>query len=157
VLHRFGAFKYDGQLPVAGLVLDAAGNAYGGTWSGGTYNCGIAFKLEPSGSRWKEKVLYNFGGRWSRGCAPLYTLALDAAGDLYGSNLGGDKKCGPCGVIFKLSPQKSGKWKYSVLHTFHGTEGADPYGVILDDKGNIFGATEDGGKYNMGVVFEITP
>ena len=70
---------------------------------------------------------------------------------------GGDKKCGPCGVIFKLAPQKSGKWKYSVLHTFHGPEGANPYGVILDNKGNIFGTTEDGGKYNMGVAFEITP
>ena len=154
VLHRFGSFKQDGQLPAAGLVLDAAGNAYGVTWSGGQYNCGNIFELVPSDGRWKETVLYNFRG--TEGCGPLYTLAFDAAGALYGMAQGGDKKCGPCGVIFKLARQKSGKWKYSVLHTFHGPEGADPYGVILDGNGNIFGTAEEGGKYNLGVAFEIT-
>jgi len=155
VIHYFGSSQYDGQLPVAGLVLDAAGNAYGATWDGGRYNCGIAYKLEPSGSHWREKVLYNFAG--PGGCASLLTPALDGAGNLYGPALGGDPKCGPCGVIFKLAPQKSGKWKYSVLHTFHGPDGAGPWGVILDGKGNIFGTTGYGGKYGYGVVFEITP
>jgi hypothetical protein len=168
VIHYFGSWQYDGLTPVAGLVMDAAGNAYGATWGGGTDNCGIAFKLEPPGSRWqkttptplttglwKEKVLYNFHGY--SGCGSLYTLALDSAGSLYGTANGGDPKCGPCGVIFKLAPQKSGKWKYSVLHTFHGPEGAGPFGVILDSDGNIFGATVQGGKYGYGVVFEITP
>jgi len=156
VLHYFGSSQYDGILPVAGLVVDAAGNAYGVTGAGGKYNCGIAFKLEPSASAlWKETVLHEFLGE--AGCGPLYTLALDSAGDLYGMAQGGDPKCGPCGVIFKLAPQENGKWKYSVLHTFHGPEGADPFGVILDGKGNIFGTTYDGGKYNMGVAFEITP
>jgi hypothetical protein len=70
---------------------------------------------------------------------------------------GGDENCGPCGVIFKLAPQKGGKWKYSLVHTFHGGDGAGPYGVVLDDKGNIFGTTADGGGYNYGVAFEITP
>jgi len=156
VLHRFGAFKNDGILPVAGLVADAADNAYGVTWAGGKYNCGIAFKLEPSiGPLWEETVLHEFLGE--AGCASLLTPALDGAGNLYGPALGGDPKCGPCGVIFKLAPQKSGKWKYSVLHTFHGPDGADPWGVILDGKGNIFGTTGYGGKYGYGVVFEITP
>ncbi len=156
VIHYFGSSQYDGILPVAGLVVDAAGNAYGVTWAGGKYNCGIAFRLEPSGGAlWKETVLHEFLGE--AGCGPLYTLALDSAGALYGMAQGGDKKCGPCGVIFKLAPQKSGKWKYSVLHTFHGPEGADPFGVILDSKGNVFGTTFDGGKYGYGVAFEITP
>jgi hypothetical protein len=154
LMHCFGSRKNDG-LGTSGLVLDAAGDAYGATVEGGTDNCGIAYKLEPSGGRWKEKVLYNFHGY--TGCGPLYPLALDGAGTLYGMAQSGDPKCGPCGVIFKLAPQKSGKWKYSVLHTFHGPEGADPYGVILDSKGNIFGSTYDGGKYGWGVVFEITP
>lgn len=157
VLHRFGSFQNDGTLPNAGLVLDDAGNAYGATVAGGTYNCGIVFKLEPSGGHWKERVLYDFGGSWSRGCAPRFTLALDPAGNLYGSNQGGDPNCGPCGVIFKLAPQKSGKWKYSAVHTLHGDDGAGPYGVILDSEGNIFGTTGAGGKYSWGVAFEITP
>jgi len=157
VIHYFGSSQYDGQLPVAGLVVDAAGNAYGATWSGGRWNDGTVFRLTPStGGRWKETILWDFPPGVP-GAGPLYTLALDHAGALYGMAQGGDKKCGPCGVIFKLAPQKSGKWKYSVLHTFHGPEGADPYGVILDGKGNIFGTTYDGGKYGAGVAFEITP
>lgn len=156
VLHRFGSFKNDGILPNAGLVLDSNGNAYGATVAGGEYNCGNIFKLSPStGGHWKETVLHQFRG--PEGCAPLDTLALDPAGALYGMAQGGDKKCGPCGLIFKLAPQKNGKWKYSVLHTFHGADGSDPYGVILDGKGNIFGTTLDGGKYGLGVAFEITP
>ena len=156
VLHYFGGSKNDGILPVAGLAIDAAGNAYGVTWAGGKYNCGIAFKLEPStGALWKETVLHEFLGE--AGCGPVYTLALDSSGALYGMTQAGDKKCGPCGNIFKLAPQKSGQWKYSVLHTFHGTDGAGPFGVILDSKGNIFGTTYQGGKYGYGVVFEITP
>jgi hypothetical protein len=34
---------------------------------------------------------------------------------------------------------------------------AFPRGVIVDDKGNIFATTENGGTYNSGVAFEITP
>jgi uncharacterized repeat protein (TIGR03803 family) len=29
--------------------------------------------------------------------------------------------------------------------------------VSIDDKGNLFGTTENGGTYNAGVAFEITP
>jgi uncharacterized repeat protein (TIGR03803 family) len=157
VLHRFARFKSDGLRPYAGLAVDAAGNAYGATSAGGAYNGGTVFELTPSASgRWTQKVLYDFPS-CDNGCAPLYTLVLDGAGGLYGMAQGGDPACGPCGVIFKLAPQKSGKWKYSVLHTFHGIDGSDPYGVILDGKGNIFGTTDDGGKYGLGVAFEITP
>jgi hypothetical protein len=154
VIHVFGSRKNDGTLPNAGLVLDEAGNAYGATYAGGTYNCGIAYKLERSGSAWKEKVLYDFGSHDD--CGPIFTLARDAAGNLYGMAQDGDPKV-QCGVIFQLAPQKSGTWKYSALHIFENTDGCGPNGVILDSKGNIFGTTGGGGKYNMGVVFEITP
>jgi hypothetical protein len=60
-------------------------------------------------------------------------------------------------VVFKLSPQKNGTWKYSVIHKFTGADGGFPYGVILDDKGNLYGTTQAFGKYNAGVAFEITP
>jgi len=29
--------------------------------------------------------------------------------------------------------------------------------VIIDGKGNLFGTTTSGGKYNAGVAFEISP
>jgi hypothetical protein len=39
----------------------------------------------------------------------------------------------------------------------NGADGGFPYGVILNDKGNLYGTTQAFGKYNAGVAFEITP
>jgi hypothetical protein len=52
-----------------------------------------------------------------------------------------------------------------VLHTFQGSDGANPSAiVIMDSKGDLFGTTSDGGShsggcadYGCGVVWEITP
>jgi len=56
-----------------------------------------------------------------------------------------------------LTPQKNGKWKYTVLHKFTAADGEYPYGVIIDGKGNLFGTTQGFGKYYAGTAFEITP
>jgi uncharacterized repeat protein (TIGR03803 family) len=45
VLHSFGGA--DGANPVAGLLLDSAGNLYGTTEYGGAYNDGVIFKITP--------------------------------------------------------------------------------------------------------------
>ena len=60
-------------------------------------------------------------------------------------------------MIYKLSPQRNGKWKYSVLHKLIAADGEYPNGVIIDGKGNLFGTTQAFGKYNFGTAFEITP
>jgi uncharacterized repeat protein (TIGR03803 family) len=158
VLYRFAAFKTDGYYPYAGLTVDASGTAYGLTAYGGKYGNGTFFKLTPTLSGpWAETILYQFPN-CANGCVPAFTLVSDKAGNLYGSAAGGlDCNGISCGVIFKLSPQKDGAWKYSVLHKFTGNDGAYPYGVVLDDKGNLFGTTNAGGKYNYGTVFELTP
>lgn len=158
VLHRFASSKTDGYYPYAGLTVDASGTAYGVTSAGGKYGTGTFFKLTPTtGGHWKETILYEFPNCHD-GCGPGATLVPDEAGNLYSSGAGG-LDCGgiSCGTVFKFTPQTNGTWKYSVLHKFNGTDGAFPYGVILDDKGNIFGTTMQGGKYNLGVAFEITP
>jgi hypothetical protein len=158
VLHRFAATETDGYYPYAGLTVDAFGNAYGLTSEGGKYGTGTFFKLTPAKSGlWKETILYEFPNCLD-GCVPSFTLVSDQAGNLYSSG-GGGLDCGgtSCGTVFKFSPQKNGSWKYSVVHKFDGNDGAFPYGVVLDSKGNIFGTTMQGGKYNMGVAFEITP
>jgi uncharacterized repeat protein (TIGR03803 family) len=52
----------DGVYPSGGLIFDAAGNLYGMTQGGGTYNHGTVFELTPTaGGGWTETVLYNFG------------------------------------------------------------------------------------------------
>jgi uncharacterized repeat protein (TIGR03803 family) len=61
VLHSFTASP-DGSGPQAGLIRDAAGNLYGTTYNGGTYNYGTVFELTPAaGGGWTERVLYMFG------------------------------------------------------------------------------------------------
>jgi hypothetical protein len=86
-------------------------------------------------------------------------MAFDKAGNLYGAANGGLPDCDgyDCGVVFKLSPQAGGNWKYSVVHKFTAADGEYPLGLIIDGKGNLFGSTQSFGKYHFGTAFEITP
>jgi uncharacterized repeat protein (TIGR03803 family) len=59
VLYSFTGTGGDGNVPWGGVVRDPAGNLYGTTTSGGTYNWGAVFKVDPTG---KETVLYSFTG-----------------------------------------------------------------------------------------------
>jgi uncharacterized repeat protein (TIGR03803 family) len=160
VLHRFLEHSSkDGQSPYSGLVMDKAGSFYGATWVGGQYNHGTVFKLAYTGGKWKETILYDFPN-CAYGCMVEGTLALDKSGNLYGTAAGGTGNCGyACGVVFKLSPQKDDKWKYSVVFDLTPeTGGVQPYyGVIVDDKGHLFGVTSSFGKYGGGTAFEIIP
>jgi uncharacterized repeat protein (TIGR03803 family) len=166
LLHSFPSFPGDGEVVYAGLVLDAEGNLFGATNSGGghgcgqTLTCGTVFKLSPdSNGGWKETILYRFPNP-SNGFSPGASLVFDQAGNLYGTTaLGGNNACANgCGVAFKLTPDSNGKWKYSVLHRFNFKDGANPAAaLILDQKGNLYGTTTLGGAGGYGVVFEITP
>jgi uncharacterized repeat protein (TIGR03803 family) len=154
VMHRFSSHN-DGAYPNGSLTVDASGAAYGTTTHAGPYDNGNVFKLTPADDQWKLTVLYGFPNS-DNGFAPGNDLVFDKAGNLYGT--AGSPACnGGCGVIFKLSPQKNGKWNYSVLHRFSMTDGDNPNGLTMDGEGNLFGTTRGGGKYGYGVVFEITP
>ncbi len=161
VLHSFqGQSKGDGALPYGGLVFDRAGNLYGTTTEGGPTGQGTVFKLTPAAhGRWKETILYAFPD-CSMGCYPQGTLAIDKSGAFYGIGGGGNDCDGvACGLIFKLAPHPGGKWKYGVLYKFTGSDGEWPQGGVILDKSekHLYGATEYGGAYGYGVVFEITP
>jgi uncharacterized repeat protein (TIGR03803 family) len=163
VVHNFGRGG-DGQLPVANLISDGAGNLYGTTSDGGAYGLGTTFELTKLGGRWKEKVLYSFGNPKviSGGGVPYSGLILDTAGNLYGTTFYGvfHSACN-CGTVFELSPKASGGYSEKVLHSFGKTDskdGASPIsGVILDTAGNLYGTTWKGGTDGIGTVFELTP
>jgi uncharacterized repeat protein (TIGR03803 family) len=176
VLHTFCSLTNcrDGAYPEATtLIFDAAGNLYGTTRGGGAYGGGTIFKLTPnSNGSWTESVLYSFCSltNCSDGSLPYAGLIFDAAGNLYGATLGGGNQCFyaiGCGVVFKLTASGDGSWTESVLHTFcsltNCSDGENPYaGLIFDQAGNLYGATEGGGNqcfYNSscGVVFKLTP
>jgi uncharacterized repeat protein (TIGR03803 family) len=161
VLHSFPATKNDGSKLYDGIILDKSGNLYGATSQGGSStNCGVIFKLSPKADgKWDETILYDFP-KPAEGCS-ANTLAFDKKGNLWGTAQGGTgTQCaGGCGVVFKMTPAAKGKWKYSVVHNFAGTDGAIPAAAVIFDKhGNLYGTTELGGPgHSVGVVFEITP
>jgi len=159
LLHSFPATKNDGEKLYDGVVLDKAGNIYGATYQGGSTNCGVIFRLSPKADgRWDEAILYDFPNT-AEGCS-ANTLTFDKKGNLWGTAGGGTGECnGGCGVVFEMTPAAKGKWKYSVVHDFTGTDGAYPAAaVIFDKQGNLYGTTELGGPgHSVGVVFEIIP
>jgi uncharacterized repeat protein (TIGR03803 family) len=153
----------DGGLPTSGVTLDSAGNLYGTTSYYGAFGSGTVFELKPSSGGWIESTLYSFTGG-TDGARPFSGVVLDAAGNLYGTTFeGGTRYCplsgySGCGVVYKLAPGTS-QWSYTSLYTFTDKlDGANPNaGVVLDGAGNLYGTTEEGGKTNSGVVFEVAP
>jgi hypothetical protein len=166
-----------GRMPKSPLTIDSAGNLYGATFEGGSFGncnngegCGIVYELSQTAGVWSETVLYNFPGG-SNGDSPIGNLAIDPAGNLYGTaNTGGNFNCSRsgagCGLVFELSPASSG-WRETVLHAFADKlDGALPMGgVVLDAAGNVYGTTSRGGNIKdcptgqvvgCGVVFKLT-
>jgi uncharacterized repeat protein (TIGR03803 family) len=157
VLHDFGAIS-DGTFPGGVLILGGMGDLYGITEGGGATGNGTVYRMTwQSDGHWKETILYSFTGG-ANGSGPGGGVALDKAGNLYGTTVaGGDPNC-DCGVVYKLTSQATGKWKYTVLHRFTGDDGAQPIAqLVLDSKGNLYGTTITGGAGGAGVAFEITP
>lgn len=148
VVYRFAGGTGGGYYPYSSLIADANGNLYGTAYAGGTGcdgGCGTVFKLKPDGT---ERVLHTFTGGANDGALPLAGLIMDKDGNLYGTTSGGgNTACGNtygCGTVFKVAA--SGK--ETVLHILNsGGDGAVPYGgVILDNKGNLYGTAISGGS-----------
>ena len=165
VLHSF-AIGSDGWWPTAGLTLDPAGNLFGATLNGGTGGGGVVFELSRSDNQWTYSIIYDLSSTGLY-AGPRAALAIDAAGNLYGSTttpgcmaMGCRQKAdagGGHGTVFKLSPGRNG-WTYTLLHDFSGgSDGLDPYyGVIVDPNGIVYGAARPG-TGNAGVIFMIGP
>jgi uncharacterized repeat protein (TIGR03803 family) len=78
VLHTFTGGT-DGSEPLAGVILDSAGNLYGTADWGGTSGLGVVYKIDPAG---QETILHSFGAG-SEGANPYYAgVVRDSAGNL---------------------------------------------------------------------------
>ena len=153
VLHVFQG-KPDGQQPFCNIAIDAHGNLYGTTPVGGPNQDGVVFQLIPKGDgTYLFRTLYAFTGG-TDGAGPYRGVIIDKAGNLYGTtNFDGANSYG---TVFKLTRQPGGTFAFSVIHNFGGPgDGISPYALIFDAHGNIYGATDEGGLYNRGVVFEL--
>jgi uncharacterized repeat protein (TIGR03803 family) len=157
VIHRFGINGTNLQTPTGGLIFDTSGNLYMTMGRGGRGGAGV-FELSPqSRGGFTGHKLYSFRG--SQTLQGYEELVFDSAGNLYSASFAGEGKCrnSGCGFIYELSPASS-HWTGARLARMHGTDGATPIGgVILDSKGNLYGAAFRGGSDRSGVVFQITP
>ena len=135
-----------------GVVFDHAGNLYGTTALGGSWNLGTLFKLKPSNGEWIETVLHSFGGP-ADGEVPTNPVTLSANGVLYGTLSYGSSDYGR---VYQWTSSGG----YSTIYVFRDVtpnSGGNPYtGVILDGAGNLYGTTVAGG-FGGGTVFEMFP
>ncbi len=156
VLYTFGQVDYDGFQPDAGPTLDAYGNMYGTTSSGGPGGFGIVYEFKRNGT---YSILFGFDGT-SGGGFPDQPVVLGPNGLLFGNNAyGGDYGDG---VVFDLQPPSticgsiSCPWHERVLHN-NGEALDGRFNIAVDATGNIWGTTYGGGQYGDGSVFEMTP
>jgi uncharacterized repeat protein (TIGR03803 family) len=150
----------DGSQPWAGVIFDSAGNLYGTTYLGGTFNSGTVYQLAPpaqQGGSWTETVLYSFAGG-ADGLGPQSDLNFDQAGNLYGTTNNGGSPGN--GIVFQLAPPatQGGAWTETVLHRFMRFEGTSPRAaVIFDSKGSLYGTLANNGEFGAGAVFRLAP
>jgi uncharacterized repeat protein (TIGR03803 family) len=95
-----------------------------------------------------ETVLYTFEGGNS-GWFPEGALVMDASGNFYGTAGGGPPpRRERCGIVYKLTPKGA---KTNLAQFRCGGAGGGPIGpVIIDETGNIYGATLGGGQIGKG-------
>jgi len=139
----------DGENPYTSLIQASNGDLYGATYYGGASNNGTLFKITTSGSL---TTLYNFCSLAScaDGSGPEGQLALDSAGNIYGTaDEGGTSNFG---TVFKFST----KGVLTTLHSFSGADGEYPGGGLIAASGAFYGTAYSGGANGDGTVFKIT-
>ena len=155
----------DGANPYAGVVFGPNGSLYGTTEYGGTgHGDGTVFNLRPPPHAspnvlgpWTKTVLYSFQGG-TDGLEPWGGVAFDQAGNVYGTTAYGGQGCGGegCGTVYQLTPSGGG-WTEDVIYAFSNSDGLMPIsGVTLDNAGNVYGTTLEGGASGAGTVYELT-
>lgn len=104
----------------------------------------------------KQATLFAFTGG-SDGSFPYAGLISDTKGNLYGTASGGGD--GHAGVVYELSPPAHGvaAWTQTTLYAFTGAkDGGTPHaGLMMDQKGDLYGTTYSGGVAGQGVAFKL--
>src|SRR5208282_128313 len=110
----------------------------------------LAAVLTPSAQAQTYEVIRNFGEILSDGSYPMAGLAMDAAGNLYGTT---------SGSVFKLSP-RGGNWVFTTLHLFEGGSDDGQFAqapVVFGPDGALYGTTVYGGLFGYGIVYSLRP
>ena len=174
VLGTFGPNGNSQNVGPNGAVLSGPGGTLYTTTQGAPIggvggNLGLVIALAPPatpGGVWTEYELYTFGatqGEW-----PVAGVVSES-GSLFGTTVfAGDFYCG-CGTVYELTPPatQGGAWTETTIHTFTGSDGANPQDALTIGPGGVlYGTTQYGGSGvcpthgavdSCGTVFQLTP
>jgi len=130
---------------VPGDIQTGVVNASDGKIYGTTIN-GLIYSFDPASATIQAQVLAEVAT--SRG-----NFIQASSGLLYGmSQSGGDNTNGS---IYTLDIAAN---QFSTIHSFNGTDGAGPWGSLMQAaNGILYGMTNEGGQFGKGVIFSVDP
>jgi hypothetical protein len=149
----------DGAQPIGAIAFEPTGSLFGVTeygpqWSG---NCvcrndtwgscgGLIYSLTPSNSGWQETIVHAFGTFGDDGSLPTGGVSVD--------NYGGAANTT---TLYSVNWQNGGLgtvYLNGYVHDFpqNGSQGSGPFGLIIDQRGNIFVTAAPGCGNNGGTV-----
>jgi uncharacterized repeat protein (TIGR03803 family) len=152
--------------PFTTPIEDTKGDIYGTVYFGGDYGDGAVWELKADKTgKYKLKYLYSFNGTDGFGPFELTYAgagtggAYDGKSPLYSTTIAGGTN--NAGIVFSLTPSKTGSWTLQTLYNFCSVSGcADgglPHaGVIVDPSGNLLGTAEYYGADNAGVIYQLS-
>jgi uncharacterized repeat protein (TIGR03803 family) len=143
------SFQNNGYYPKGNVMQASNGLLYGMTWRGGNDDEGVIFSYDLAKDKYAE--LYDFDG--THGSNPYGNSLIQASnGLLYGMTLHGGAF--GYGVIFSFDLATN---KESVLVNFNDTNGANPFGSLVQaSDGMLYGMTSTDITGN-GLVFKYNP
>jgi len=116
---------------------------------GGESGIGTIFMTNADGTGLQVKKSFDA----TPGRSPSYNSLIQAAnGKIYGMTGWGGTHL--VGVLFEYNP---GDGSYVRKHDFNATDGAHPYGGLVQVNNKLYGLTSGGGVNNKGVLFEYDP
>jgi uncharacterized repeat protein (TIGR03803 family) len=141
----------NGSNPNGSLIQATNGKFYGMTVAGGSNSMGVIFEYDLSSNTLTKKV--DFDGA-SLGASPFGSLIQLSNGKLYGMTKAGGSN--DLGVLFEYDLTSNVLTKKI---DFDGTNtGSSPKGSLFSaNNGKLYGLTENGGTYDLGVLFEYDP
>ncbi len=146
----------DGEYPSGGLIYEG-GYLYGVTRSGGDFDDGTVFRIDPNDAKNPKFTLHSFkehpDGRTPQG----ELIAVNNL--LFGTTvLGGDHLQG---TVYVVDPHKCGKKEGScaeeIIYSFKGgaDDGRYPAAALIYFDNKLLSTTERGGADDQGTVFAV--
>ena len=165
----------NGANPYAGLIVDASGNLFGTTETGGAsaacmlpslpVGCGTVFEIAKTATGYASNPTTLVSFNRTNGATPDGGLIADASGNLFGTAA---QVTNGFGTVFEIVKTAAGYASTPTgLVTFDVSNGSVPLGsLIANANGDLFGTTETGGGgtgcktasgfvLGCGTVFEV--